>query len=48
MQEHHSHKMLTAAKLAVNEANGGMGEKNTLMYGAVPMSPQITLACRGE
>jgi len=35
-------------KLAVNEANGGMGEKNKLMYHAVPMSPQITLACRRE
>jgi hypothetical protein len=41
-------KMLTATKLAVNNGNVGMGEKNRLMYHAVPMSPQITLACRGE
>jgi hypothetical protein len=28
--------------------NRGMGEKNTLMYHAVPRSPKITLACRRE
>jgi hypothetical protein len=40
--------MLPATKLAVNKANVGRGEKNTLMYHAAPMSPKITLACRGE